>query len=106
AAAAPGVPKRAGGAAARGGAKAAPGAAARSERGTLNGRDLGIALGKASTLIEALPWLTEFHGGTVVIKYGGNAMVDAELKRAFAADMVFLRYPGIKAGLVHGGGRQ
>jgi acetylglutamate kinase len=106
AAAAPGVPKRAGGAAARGGAKAAPGAAARSERGTLNGRDLGIALGKASTLIEALPWLTEFHGGTVVIKYGGNAMVDAELKRAFAADMVFLRYAGIKPVIVHGGGPQ
>jgi acetylglutamate kinase len=72
----------------------------------VNGRDLGIALGKASTLIEALPWLTEFHGATVVVKYGGNAMVDNELKRAFAADMVFLRYVGIKPIVVHGGGPQ
>jgi acetylglutamate kinase len=72
----------------------------------VNGRDLGIALGKATTLIEALPWLREFHGATVVIKYGGNAMVDTELKRAFAADMVFLRYVGIKPIVVHGGGPQ
>ncbi|GII24404.1 acetylglutamate kinase [Planosporangium mesophilum] len=72
----------------------------------MNGRDLGIALGKATTLIEALPWLTEFHGATVVVKYGGNAMVDQELKRAFAADMVFLRYVGIKPIVVHGGGPQ
>jgi acetylglutamate kinase len=72
----------------------------------MNGRDLGIALGKATTLIEALPWLTEFHGSTVVIKYGGNAMIDNELKRAFAADMVFLRYVGIQPIIVHGGGPQ
>jgi acetylglutamate kinase len=72
----------------------------------VNGRDLGIALGKATTLIEALPWLANFHGATVVIKYGGNAMVDAELKRAFAADMVFLRYVGLKPIIVHGGGPQ
>jgi acetylglutamate kinase len=72
----------------------------------VNGRDLGIALGKATTLIEALPWLENFHGATVVIKYGGNAMVDAELKRAFAADMVFLRYVGLKPIVVHGGGPQ
>ncbi|GAA1819164.1 acetylglutamate kinase [Planosporangium flavigriseum] len=72
----------------------------------MNGRDLGIALGKATTLIEALPWLSEFHGATVVVKYGGNAMVDAELKRAFAADMVFLRYVGLKPIVVHGGGPQ
>jgi acetylglutamate kinase len=72
----------------------------------MNGRDLGIALGKATTLIEALPWLKEFHGATVVVKYGGNAMIDSELKRAFAADMVFLRYAGIKPIVVHGGGPQ
>jgi acetylglutamate kinase len=72
----------------------------------VNGRDLGIALGKATTLIETLPWLANFHGATVVIKYGGNAMVDAELKRAFAADMVFLRYVGLKPIVVHGGGPQ
>ncbi len=69
-------------------------------------RDLGIALGKASTLIEALPWLERFHGAVVVIKYGGNAMIDPELKKAFAADMVFLRYVGLKPVVVHGGGPQ
>jgi acetylglutamate kinase len=72
----------------------------------MNGRDLGIALGKATTLIEALPWLSQFHGATVVVKYGGNAMIDTELKRAFAADMVFLRYVGIRPVVVHGGGPQ
>jgi acetylglutamate kinase len=61
---------------------------------------------KAAILIEALPWLERFHGTTVVIKYGGNAMVDPALKRAFAADMVFLRYAGIKPVVVHGGGPQ
>ncbi|WP_433207577.1 acetylglutamate kinase [Dactylosporangium sp. CS-047395] len=74
--------------------------------GRINGRDLGIALGKANTLIEALPWLERFSGSTLVVKYGGNAMVDHELKRAFAADMVFLRHVGIKPVVVHGGGPQ
>lgn len=69
-------------------------------------RDLGIALGKATTLIEALPWLERFHGAVVVVKYGGNAMIEAELKKAFAADMVFLRYVGLKPVVVHGGGPQ
>jgi acetylglutamate kinase len=57
-------------------------------------------------LIEALPWLERFHGATVVIKYGGNAMINPELQQAFAADMVFLRYAGIKPVVVHGGGPQ
>src|SRR3954467_223567 len=61
---------------------------------------------KAAVLIESLPWLGRFHGTTVVIKYGGNAMVDPQLKRAFAADMVFLRYVGIRPIVVHGGGPQ
>ena len=61
---------------------------------------------KASILIEALPWLEQFHGSTVVIKYGGNAMIEPALQRAFAADMVFLRYAGIKPVVVHGGGPQ
>ena len=69
-------------------------------------RDLGIALGKANTLIEALPWLGRFAGAVVVVKYGGNAMLDNELKRAFAADMVFMRQVGIKPVVVHGGGPQ
>ena len=57
-------------------------------------------------LIESLPWLERFHGATVVIKYGGNAMIDPSLPAAFAADMVFLRYAGIKPVVVHGGGPQ
>jgi acetylglutamate kinase len=63
-------------------------------------------LEKAGVLIEALPWLERFHGTTVVIKYGGNAMIRPELQQAFAADMVFLRYAGIKPVVVHGGGPQ
>jgi acetylglutamate kinase len=73
---------------------------------TVTTRDLGIALGKANTLVEALPWLARFHGSTVVIKYGGSAMLDAEVQRAFAADLVFLRYVGIRPVVVHGGGPQ
>ncbi|MEU4425336.1 acetylglutamate kinase [Actinoplanes sp. NPDC024001] len=61
---------------------------------------------KAEILIEALPWLERFHGSTVVIKYGGNAMIDPALQEAFAADMVFLRLVGIKPVVVHGGGPQ
>ncbi|WFE28801.1 acetylglutamate kinase [Solwaraspora sp. WMMD791] len=69
-------------------------------------RDLSVAQAKAATLIEALPWLARFHGETVVVKYGGNAMIDPQLQRAFAADMVFLRYAGIRPVVVHGGGPQ
>jgi acetylglutamate kinase len=69
-------------------------------------RDLATSLAKAATLTEALPWLERFHGKTVVIKYGGNAMVDDELKLAFAQDIVFLRYAGIRPVIVHGGGPQ
>ncbi|MEV6493181.1 acetylglutamate kinase [Actinoplanes sp. NPDC051633] len=61
---------------------------------------------KAAVLIESLPWLSRFHGSTVVIKYGGNAMIDPALQAAFAADVVFLRYAGIKPVIVHGGGPQ
>lgn len=61
---------------------------------------------KAEVLIEALPWLQRFHGATVVVKYGGNAMIDDELKRAFAQDMVFLRLAGLRPVVVHGGGPQ
>ena len=68
--------------------------------------DLEVAAGKASVLVEALPWLQRFHGCVVVIKYGGNAMVDDDLKRAFSQDVVFLRSAGIKPVVVHGGGPQ
>ncbi|WP_438862202.1 acetylglutamate kinase [Paractinoplanes aksuensis] len=61
---------------------------------------------KAEVLIEALPWLERFHGSTIVIKYGGNAMINPELQQAFAADMAFLRYAGIRPVVVHGGGPQ
>lgn len=64
------------------------------------------ALPKAQTLIEALPWLTRHHGRTVVIKFGGNAMVDEDLKAAFAQDVVFLRHAGLRPVVVHGGGPQ
>ena len=63
-------------------------------------------LAKANTLIEALPWLAQYAGETVVIKYGGNAMTDDALKRAFAEDVVFLRRVGLKPVVVHGGGPQ
>ncbi|MEO3803789.1 acetylglutamate kinase [Nonomuraea sp. B1E8] len=61
---------------------------------------------KAGALIEALPWLTRFHGATVVIKYGGNAMTDDALKSGFAEDVVFLRHAGLRPVVVHGGGPQ
>jgi acetylglutamate kinase len=64
------------------------------------------AQAKAATLIEALPWLDRFHGQTVVIKYGGHAMTDDTLRRAFAQDVVFLRYAGLRPVVVHGGGPQ
>ncbi len=64
------------------------------------------ALAKAAVLAEALPWLERFRGRTVVVKYGGNAMTDDTLKRAFAEDVVFLRLAGLRPVVVHGGGPQ
>lgn len=64
------------------------------------------ASAKASALIESLPWLQRFHGKTIVVKFGGNAMVNDELKHAFAEDMVFLRQVGVRPVVVHGGGPQ
>ena len=61
---------------------------------------------KAETLIESLPWLQRFHQKVVVVKFGGNAMVDEELQRAFCEDMAYLRWVGIKPVVVHGGGPQ
>jgi len=61
---------------------------------------------KAQVLLEALPWLQKFKGALVVVKYGGNAMIDDELKAAFAQDMVFLRHVGLRPVVVHGGGPQ
>jgi acetylglutamate kinase len=56
------------------------------------------------TLLEALPYIREFHGRTVVIKYGGAAMLDEDLREAFAADVVLLKYVGLNPVIVHGGG--
>jgi acetylglutamate kinase len=57
-----------------------------------------------ATLLEALPYIREFHGRTVVIKYGGAAMTDPELKEDFARDVVLLKYVGMNPVVVHGGG--
>jgi acetylglutamate kinase len=63
-------------------------------------------LDKVNTLIESFPYIREFYGKTIVIKYGGNAMIDEDLKRSFALDMVLLKYVGINPVIVHGGGPQ
>jgi acetylglutamate kinase len=75
-------------------------------RGPVDTDALSRAAGKAQTLVEALPWLERFRGALVVIKYGGNAMLDDALKAAFAQDIVFLRYAGLRPVVVHGGGPQ
>ncbi|MFC8198289.1 acetylglutamate kinase [Streptomyces sp. Qhu-G9] len=64
------------------------------------------ALPKADALVEALPWLARHRGKTVVIKFGGNAMVDDKLKAAFAEDILFLHHAGLRPVVVHGGGPQ
>lgn len=61
---------------------------------------------KANVFASALPWLQKFHGAIVVIKYGGNAMIDDELKASFASDVVFLKLVGLNPVVVHGGGPQ
>ncbi len=61
---------------------------------------------KINTLIESFPYIKEFYGKTFVIKYGGNAMIDENLKKQFAKDMVLLKYVGINPVIIHGGGPQ
>ena len=68
--------------------------------------ELSTAAARAGVLADALPWLQRFAGALVVVKYGGNAMTDPALTRAFAADMVFLRTVGLRPVVVHGGGPQ
>lgn len=60
----------------------------------------------AHVLIEALPYIRRFHGATVIVKYGGNAMIEPDLKRAFARDIVLLKLVGLNPVIVHGGGPQ
>jgi acetylglutamate kinase len=69
-------------------------------------RDREQALAKAATLVDALPWLARFHDKIIVVKYGGNAMTSPQLQAAFAEDVMFLRYAGLKPVIVHGGGPQ
>ncbi|HJH12394.1 MAG TPA: acetylglutamate kinase [Brevibacterium ravenspurgense] len=64
------------------------------------------AQAKAEILTEALPWIKTFSGATIVIKYGGNAMISPELQQTFADDISFLRFAGIRPIVVHGGGPQ
>jgi acetylglutamate kinase len=71
-----------------------------------NEHDNDLARIKAETLIESLPWLQQFHQKVVVVKFGGNAMVDEKLQQAFAQDMAYLRWVGIRPVVVHGGGPQ
>ena len=61
---------------------------------------------KATTLLEALPYIRRFSGKTVVIKYGGHAMADDALKKSFALDVILLKYIGINPVIIHGGGPQ
>jgi len=72
----------------------------------IDSQNLDHAAIKAETLIESLAWLQNFHGKVVVVKFGGNAMVDESLQQAFAQDMAYLRWVGIKPVVVHGGGPQ
>src|SRR5690554_4162081 len=69
------------------------------------GEQLDVAT-RAHTLIESLPWLKHFRGKVIVVKFGGNAMVDEALERAFAEDMVYLHHVGIHPVVIHGGGPQ
>ena len=68
--------------------------------------DQALAAVKAATLIESLPWLKRYSGAIIVVKFGGHAMIDNDLTRAFAEDMVYLRLAGLRPVVVHGGGPQ
>ncbi len=61
---------------------------------------------KANVLMETLPWITRFYGKTIVIKYGGNAMVEEHLKKGFARDVIMMKYIGMNPVVIHGGGPQ
>src|SRR6476646_4555142 len=63
-----------------------------------------VPMRDVATLLEALPYIREFHGKTVVIKYGGAAVEDAALREGFARDVVLLKYVGLNPFVVHGGG--
>ena len=60
-------------------------------------------INKANVLVEALPWIRRFYGKSIVIKYGGNAMVEKHLKEGFARDIILMKYIGLNPVVVHGG---
>ena len=69
-------------------------------------KDLKESMARADVLIEALPYIRRFYNKTIVVKYGGHAMIDQELKELFARDIVLMKYIGINPVVVHGGGPQ
>ncbi len=69
-------------------------------------RDMKRFALQATSIMETLPFITDFYGKTIVIKYGGNAMIDEGLKRAFALNVILLKYIGLNPVIVHGGGPQ
>ncbi|MDX9841345.1 MAG: acetylglutamate kinase, partial [Desulfobulbus sp.] len=71
-----------------------------------NGDKMCEEIARAKVLVESLPYMREFSGSTVVIKYGGHAMVDEALKRSFALDVILMKHIGINPVIVHGGGPQ
>lgn len=72
----------------------------------MSDKQRGLASANVDTLLEALPYIREFHGRTVVIKYGGAAMREEDLHEAFATDVVLLKYVGLNPVIVHGGGAE
>jgi acetylglutamate kinase len=68
--------------------------------------DLKESMARADILLEALPYIRRFYNKTIVVKYGGHAMIDQELKDLFARDIVMMKYIGINPVVVHGGGPQ
>ncbi len=73
---------------------------------SISQRDMEHYQFQAKSIIETLPYISEFYGKTIVVKYGGNAMIDEDLKRAFALNIILLKYIGINPVVVHGGGPQ
>lgn len=73
---------------------------------SISQRDMKRFQHQAKSIIETLPFITDFYGQTIVIKYGGNAMIDDDLKRAFALNVILLKYIGLNPVVVHGGGPQ
>jgi acetylglutamate kinase len=69
-------------------------------------KEMDKIIEKANVLMEALPWIKRFYGKTLVIKYGGNAMVEESLKEGFARDIILMKYIGLNPVVVHGGGPQ